>query len=151
MLDYDTIHRHLAETTDLVQRLADRVQRIEDTVGNCGSGSATLAAASDSLAGQARNAASAIDRCLLLAARNADPGVDEAVAWAGYTLAEKWTVTLQRTLDAAVTVFRQACEALADCVAIVEEHHVPPAAGQGLAASLAEHARALTQDTRTTH
>jgi len=144
-------HRHAAGAADLVQRLADLLRPIADTVNTGGSGLSDLATAIDSLADHARISAHTIDRCLALASSCPNRSAGGLVAGAQYDLAAQWTATLENTLDAAVAIYRCACSELADRVALAEEH-LPTAAasadGQRLSAAvLARHARALAQST----
>lgn len=148
--ELDSARRRAAGAADVVQRLAERLRPIADTVDLDGSGLADLAVALESLADQARTAADTIDRCLALAGVCPDRGATSRLADDQYDLAAQWTAMLDHTLDAAVAVYRCACSELADRVALAEEHlpAVPSAASQRLgAAVLARHARALAQST----
>lgn len=146
----DSAHRRVAGAADVVQRLADLVRAIADSVSLGGSGLGDLATAIDSLADQARTAAYTIDRCLALANGRPDRGASPSTAGAQYDLAAQCTAMLEYTLDAAVAIWRRACSELADHVALAEEHEltIPSADGQRLSAAvLSRHARALAQVT----
>ena len=146
--ELDSAHRHAAGAADVVQRLADLLRPIADTVNTGGSGLGDLAMAIDALADQSRTAAHTIDRCLALANGCPDRGAGGRLAGAQYHLAAQWTATLEHTLDAAVAIYRCACSELADRVALAEEHlpTIPSADGQRLSAAvLAQHARVLAK------
>jgi len=77
--EFPSAHRHAAGVACVVQRLADLLRPIADTVNRGGSGLGDLAVAIDSLADQARTAADAIDRCLALA--SGAPTAARAAGW----------------------------------------------------------------------
>jgi len=113
---------HAAGAADVVQRIADLLRPIADTVDVGGSGLGDLATAIDSLADHARISAHTIDRCLALVSGCPDRGMGGLLASRQCDLAAQWTVMLEATLDAAAAIYRCACSELADRVALAEEH-----------------------------
>ena len=145
-VDLDAVHRQAANTAGLIQRLADRVHVIAESIGDHRSEFENLVAALDELSAQAWTAAESIDGCLALGRRCADPDPGGAWVIARDGLAVELIVMLGKILDAAVAVYRLACGELADRLSVAEEHLPSPTAtaDQRLTSTvLAQHTRAL--------
>jgi hypothetical protein len=87
-----------------------------------------------------------IDGCLTLASRHSHTRRSADLAIADAELAMKLTTTLDKTLDATVTIYAQACGKLADHACVAEELDTLPAACEHhlSAVALAAHAQSLT-------
>ncbi len=145
-------HRLATDTTGLVQVLADGVRLFGEAVGSGRSGFDSLAVAVDELAALARTASGSIDHCLILARECPRHGKGASLTVALYQLAVKCTASLDKTLDAAVAIYVQACGQLADRMAVAEEHlQDSPASGARPlgAALLIQRARTLEQSVAT--
>jgi hypothetical protein len=154
LIDVEQTHRIAAGTTELVQQIAGHVRVIADQAGCAHCGFTDLAAAADALAAQARTSLKAIDCCVAQGLQCRDTGALNELGDSQLDLATTWIGLLERTLDAVVRIYGEACSRLADRAAVVEEHltHAPDCAGQRLSAGLlGQHARALAHGTATRH
>jgi hypothetical protein len=140
--DLDRRYREAGEAAELVELLAMGIHSMAVIAGGESSRFDGLSDAAEALAYVASAAVEGAGRCRTLAGscgRAAGPLLE---------MAADWTAKVEKTVDAALAVYRRAYSELADCVAVTEEHLVElPStnAGRLTPAALAEHARMLSR------